>query len=194
MFLLLSKKVSPRLLFSRALLYLSLCDDGCPSGCPCVAGPPLPSMSCGWSNSRHNATKHSSFGISGCFMHIVSLQALHPPSCGWKLHGFGRKELPGPHLGLSATGVRDAERRRKIHFIPSSGYREGGLGARAAPCPKICSKSCSFQAILKRKPPILSKFLAQGSPLGSKLRWAPLTKILDPHLIPTLFCCSFAGV
>ena len=40
--------------------------------------------------------------------------------------------------------------------------------------PKILFKSCSFQAIL-------SIFWAQA-PLGSKLCWAPMSKILDPRL------------
>ncbi len=47
---------------------------------------------------------------------------------------------------------------------------------------KICSKSCSLQAIFRENPLLLNKFWAQA-PLGSKLCWAPtLTKILDPHL------------
>ncbi len=39
-----------------------------------------------------------------------------------------------------------------------------------------------FSGNFKRKPLILRKILAQAPPLGSKLRWAPLTKILDPRL------------
>ena len=44
-----------------------------------------------------------------------------------------------------------------------------------------------FSGNFKGKPPILRKFWAQGPPppLGSKLHWAPLTKILDPRLLRT---------
>ncbi len=48
----------------------------------------------------------------------------------------------------------------------------GGPGARAPLAPKISSKSCSFQA----------NFRLRAPPWGSKLHWAPLTKILDPRL------------
>ncbi len=40
-----------------------------------------------------------------------------------------------------------------------------------------------FSGNFKGKTPILSKFWAQAPPLRSKLRWAPLTKILDPPQI-----------
>ena len=39
-----------------------------------------------------------------------------------------------------------------------------------------------FSGNFKGQTPILSKFWAQGLPLGSKLGWAPLTKILDLRL------------
>ncbi len=45
-----------------------------------------------------------------------------------------------------------------------------------------------FSGNFKGKPPILSYFWAQG-PLGSKLLWGPLTKILDPPL-HHLQCCK----
>ena len=45
-------------------------------------------------------------------------------------------------------------------------------------------KIVRFADNFKGKTPILSKFWDQGSPLGSKLSWAPLTKILDPPLQP----------
>ncbi len=48
--------------------------------------------------------------------------------------------------------------------------------------PKIFFKSCSFQAIL-RESPYFEQILGSGPPpLGSKLHWAPLPKILDPRL------------
>ncbi len=46
--------------------------------------------------------------------------------------------------------------------------------------PMISSKSCSFQVILWEKP-YFEQSLGSGPP-GSKLHWAPLTKILDPSL------------
>ncbi len=67
-------------------------------------------------------------------------------------------------------------------------YREGWVGVQGgathgkstsgsrgpAPCPHdFFSKSNSFQAILREKPLFWAIFLASGSPLGSKLRWAP---------------------
>ncbi len=49
--------------------------------------------------------------------------------------------------------------------------------------PKIFSKSYSFQAILRGNPLFWVNFgLRAPLPLGSKLCWAPLTKILDPRL------------
>ncbi len=47
--------------------------------------------------------------------------------------------------------------------------------------PRFLQNHAVFRQFL-RKIPILSKFWAQGPPLGSKLRWAPLTKILDLRL------------
>ena len=55
-----------------------------------------------------------------------------------------------------------------------------------APPPPAPPKFLQTHAVLRRffrKTPILSTFWAQA-PLGSKLCWAPLTKILDPSLIP----------
>ncbi len=49
------------------------------------------------------------------------------------------------------------------------------LGPRA---PKISSKSCSFQAILGEKT-LFRAYFRLRAPLGSKLHWAPLTKMLD---------------
>ncbi len=46
--------------------------------------------------------------------------------------------------------------------------------------PKIFFKS-SFQAILREKPLFLANFGLRAPHLGSKLCWAPLTKILDPE-------------
>ncbi len=74
-----------------------------------------------------------------------------------------------------------------VHVLRSGTRDTWWLGAPLGP--KISSKSCSFQAILRKKNPILSKFWAQGLPLGSKFRWAPMTKILDPRLVlQDIFC------
>ncbi len=63
----------------------------------------------------------------------------------------------------------------------SSGSR-GALGARAPLAPKISSKSCSFQAIL-RKTPYFEQILGSGPPLWGQNSAGPhLTKILDPRL------------
>ena len=63
------------------------------------------------------------------------------------------------------------------------------------PCPKICSKSCSFQAILREKTLyILSKFWAQGPPIvWGQNSTGPLTKILDPPLFILCSCMGCAG-
>ncbi len=45
----------------------------------------------------------------------------------------------------------------------------------------ISSKPYSFQSILRGNP-YFEQILGSGPPLGSKLCWAPLTKILDPRL------------
>ncbi len=49
---------------------------------------------------------------------------------------------------------------------------------------------CEVFTHFKGKPHILSLFLAQGPPLGSKLHWACLTKILDQRL-EALRLCSY---
>ncbi len=64
-------------------------------------------------------------------------------------------------------------------FRSSSGSRASGPGL---PCPQDFFKIMQFSGNLKGKTPILSKVWAQGPPLGSKLHWATLTKLLDPRL------------
>ncbi len=64
-------------------------------------------------------------------------------------------------------------------IVANTRHRRGG---QALFPPKIYSKSCSFQVILSENLLSFSKFYAQAPPLGSKLCWAPLTKILDPPL------------
>ena len=54
-------------------------------------------------------------------------------------------------------------------------FSSGSRGARAPLAPTISSKSCSFQAIL-RENPYFEHILGSGSPLGSKLHWAPWPK------------------
>ncbi len=81
--------------------------------------------------------------------------------------------------GHTESGAQAANGQNKDGH--SSGSR-GALGAWAPLAPKISSKSCSFQAILREKP-YFEQSLGSGPPLGSKLHWAPLTKILDPRLV-----------
>ena len=76
--------------------------------------------------------------------------------------------------------------RSSYHNLTASAHPVLCTATQADPggplAPKIFfSKSCSFQAILRGKPPFWAKFWLRA-PLGSKLRWAPLTKILDPPL------------
>ncbi len=54
------------------------------------------------------------------------------------------------------------------------------------PCHQVFFQNHAAFRQFKGKTPILSKFWAQG-PLGSKLHWAPLTKILDS---PRIFWSS----
>ncbi len=63
----------------------------------------------------------------------------------------------------------------------SSGSRGPGLPLP----PRKCSKSWSFPAILREKT-YFEQILGPGPPLGSKLCWAPLTKILDLSLAEPL--------
>ena len=59
----------------------------------------------------------------------------------------------------------------------------GPAGPGPSPYPQDFFKIMQFSGNFKGKTPILSKFWAQGPPpLGSKLRWAALTKILDAPL------------
>ena len=54
--------------------------------------------------------------------------------------------------------------------------------------PKISPKSGSFQAILRGNP-YFKQILGSGPPpLGSKLHWVPLTKILDLRLVSVTRC------
>ena len=58
----------------------------------------------------------------------------------------------------------------------------GALGARAPLAPKISSKSCSFQAILRGNPLFWANFGLRDPPWGQNSA-APLTNILDPCLL-----------
>ena len=79
------------------------------------------------------------------------------------------------------------------HVWPESWYldilQQRIQGVWAPIAPKISSKSCSFQAILKGKTPILSRFWAQAPPLWSKLCWAPWPK----SWILLLLCRGLGG-
>ena len=73
-----------------------------------------------------------------------------------------------------------------IHLFSHSGPFKPGAdpGGRTALAPKISSKSCSFQVILREETPILSKFFAQGPPppWGQSSPRPPLNKIVDLRL------------
>ena len=50
--------------------------------------------------------------------------------------------------------------------------------------PFFFSKSCSFRAnLIERETSYFERILGSGPPLGSKLRWVPLTKFLDLPLL-----------
>ena len=66
------------------------------------------------------------------------------------------------------------DRQHILRYQTSCGSR-GPWGPGFPLAPKISSN-------FKGKNPILRKILGSGPPLGSKLCWAPLTKILDPPL------------
>ena len=76
----------------------------------------------------------------------------------------------------------DAFQAKRSSIIWSLQKRiQGALGP-GPPCPQDFFKSCSFQAILREKSLFWAHFGLRPPPLGSKLCWAPLTKILDPRL------------
>ena len=77
------------------------------------------------------------------------------------------------------TGYQGFCQHQWLH--PRSGSR--GTWGPGPLAPKISSESCSFRAIL-RENAYIEQILGSGPPLGQKLRWAPLTKILDPRLHP----------
>ncbi len=61
----------------------------------------------------------------------------------------------------------------------------GGPISTLSLAPKICSKSCSFQAIIyKGNPQLFWANFGLRVPRGSKLHWPPVTKILDPPVNP----------
>ncbi len=63
---------------------------------------------------------------------------------------------------------------------------DDSLGDPGGPCPQDLFKIMQFSGNFDGKTPVVSTFWAQG-PLGSKLGWAPLTKILNPPLwLPSL--------
>ncbi len=61
-------------------------------------------------------------------------------------------------------------------------------GSLGPPCPQdfFLLNYAVFRQFLKGKTPSLRKLWAQGPPLGSKVHWAPLTKILDPRLMSVI--------
>ncbi len=70
-------------------------------------------------------------------------------------------------------------RQNKV-YTPRFLWRPGRPG-RPAPLPQDFFKIMQLLGE-REETPILSKFWAQGPPMGSKLHWAPLSKILDPPL------------
>ncbi len=81
--------------------------------------------------------------------------------------------------GTTVAPARHIASVLKIICLVSGGYR-GDPGARAPLAPKICLKSCSFQAIL-RETPYFDKLLGSG-PLGVKTPLGPLDQ--NPGSVP----------
>ncbi len=71
--------------------------------------------------------------------------------------------------------------------VTTSGSRGGSWGP-AAPCPKIVSNSCSFQAIFRANLYFLGNF-GLGAPTWSQNSTGPLNKILDPPFSLHFECC-----
>ena len=75
--------------------------------------------------------------------------------------------------------ARNEDKECNILLMPPVADPGGPVGPPPIP---IFFKIMHFSGCFKGKTPILSKFWAQGPPLGSKRHWGPLTKILDPRL------------
>ena len=92
------------------------------------------------------------------------------------------RQSPGylPLITLIQRLLNSEETTNNIFCVTCSLVDPGGLGA-WPPLPPDFFKIMQFSGNFKGKTPILSKLWAQG-PLGSKLWWALLTKILDPPL------------
>ena len=111
------------------------------------------------------------------FENILGASGPSPPgpprSAGWQPCWPKAEEGTFSHLVFSVCSMN----ANAVHH--SGGSR--GLGGPAPLAPKISSKSCSFQAILREEPLFWANFGLRAPP-GSKICWAPLTKFLDPRL------------
>ncbi len=178
------------LFFSRALLLL-LVTLQCR----------LSEAGCGWSKAWHNSVKHSSFwgnllfplsqnvgnerntkkserfNAGGWWMYIIRV-CLHleteTDNCAAEGASF---------FSCNATRCRltlPLEETPAGFVAPAD---SGGPGGPGSPCPQNLVKIMQFSGNFKGNPIFWANF-GLRAPVGSKLRWAPLTKILDPPL-----CC-----
>ncbi len=71
----------------------------------------------------------------------------------------------------------------------------GALGARAPLAPNVFffQNYAAFRHI-ERKTPYFEQIVGLRAPLGSKIYWAPMTKILDPPCTPVLQASTAPGV
>ena len=97
--------------------------------------------------------------------HLNALVCSDPPSFDRSLN------LPTATATATATRV----------FLHWSQWRIPG-----PPCPQDFFTIMQFSGNFKGNTPILSDIWAQATPLGSKLYWAPLTKILDLQSCPPI--------
>ena len=109
----------------------------------------------------------------------------------WKIYVLGIRCFGCVWMAIRLTCYTGQTPQGLVFLSPTSRFR-GALGAWVPLAPKIYSKSCSFQGIIRAKPLFWAIFRLRAPPLlGSKLHWAPLIKILDPRLSSQLpFCFS----
>ena len=101
---------------------------------------------------------------------------------------------------ISDKSNTEEQPAKLLQIVRVAGLADPGGPEGPRPLPwRFIHKSCSFQAILREKHPILSKHLGSGPSLWCLNSAAPLTKILDPPLgpackfpqVPLLFVCCF---
>ncbi len=110
------------------------------------------------------------------------LRLCHPNHLSHKhLHGLQKDHHGRFHCCCGGEQNQHKTSAYKSYMGSKLAADPGGPAGPGPPCPQDFKKSCNFQAILWEKP-YFEQILGSGPPLGSKLRWPPLTKILDPRL------------